>query len=237
VQDLKKKTVLIVEDDEHIQQLVGYNLIKAGFLVEYGDSGEQALEKIKNQTPDLVLLDLMLPGMDGKELCRILRTDCQLTDLPIIMLTAKDEESDIIAGLDLGADDYITKPFSPKVLISRVKAVLRRKAKESAPLAHDSSGVIKIYDLVIDPGRYEVKIAEESISLTPTEFGILKLLAKRPGWVFSRQQIIDAVRGYDYLVTPRTIDVQMFSLRKKLGDTGKKIETVRGIGYRFNDSA
>jgi two-component system alkaline phosphatase synthesis response regulator PhoP len=237
VQDLKKKTILIVEDDEHIQQLVGYNLIKAGFLVEYGDSGEQALEKIKNQTPDLVLLDLMLPGMDGKELCRILRTDSQLTDLPIIMLTAKGEESDIITGLDLGADDYITKPFSPKILISRVKAVLRRKAKESAPQTDDSSGVIKIYDLVIDPGRYEVKIAGESVSLTPTEFGILKLLAKRPGWVFSRQQIIDAVRGYDYLVTPRTIDVQMFSLRKKLGDTGKKIETVRGIGYRFNDSA
>jgi two-component system phosphate regulon response regulator PhoB len=235
-QDLKKKTVLIVEDDEHIQQLVGYNLIKAGFLVEYGDSGEQALEKINNQTPDLILLDLMLPGMDGKELCRILRTDSQLSDLPIIMLTAKGEESDIITGLDLGADDYITKPFSPKILISRVKAVLRRKAKKSAPQAHDSSGVIKIYDLVIDPGRYEVKIAGESVRLTPTEFGILKLLAKRPGWVFSRQQIIDAVRGYDYLVTPRTIDVQMFSLRKKLGDTGRKIETVRGIGYRFNDS-
>ena len=233
---MKKKTVLIVEDDEHIQQLVGYNLIKAGFLVEYGDSGEQALEKIKNQTPDLILLDLMLPGMDGKELCRIIRTDSKLTDLPIIMLTAKGEESDIITGLDLGADDYITKPFSPKILISRVKAVLRRKAKKSAPQAHDSSGVIKIYDLVIDPGRYEVKIAGESVRLTPTEFGILKFLAKRPGWVFSRQQIIDAVRGYDYLVTPRTIDVQMFSLRKKLGDTGKKIETVRGIGYRFNDS-
>lgn len=235
-QDLKKKTVLIVEDDEHIQQLVGYNLIKAGFIVEYGDSGEQALEKIKNQTPDLILLDLMLPGMDGKELCRILRTDSQLSDLPIIMLTAKGEESDIITGLDLGADDYITKPFSPKILISRVKAVLRRKAKNSAPQAHDSSGVVKIYDLVIDPGRYEVKIAGESVRLTPTEFGILKFLAKRPGWVFSRQQIIDAVRGYDYLVTPRTIDVQMFSLRKKLGETGKKIETVRGIGYRFNDS-
>lgn len=232
---MKKKTVLIVEDDEHIQQLVGYNLIKAGFLVEYGDSGEQALEKIKNQTPDLILLDLMLPGMDGKELCRIIRTDSKLTDLPIIMLTAKGEESDIITGLDLGADDYITKPFSPKILISRVKAVLRRKAKKSAPQAHDSSGVIKIYDLVIDPGRYEVKIAGESVRLTPTEFGILKFLAKRPGWVFSRQQIIDAVRGYDYLVTPRTIDVQMFSLRKKLGAAGMQIETVRGIGYRFND--
>jgi two-component system alkaline phosphatase synthesis response regulator PhoP len=233
---LKKKTVLIVEDDEDIQQLVGYNLIKAGFLVEYGDSGEQALEKINNQIPDLLLLDLMLPGMDGKELCRIIRTDSQLTDLPIIMLTAKGEESDIITGLDLGADDYIAKPFSPKILISRIKAVLRRKAKDAAPLSADAGEVIKIYDLVIDPGRYEVKIAGKPVSLTPTEFGILQLLAKKAGWVFSRQQIIDAVRGYDYLVTLRTIDVQMFSLRKKLGETGRKIETVRGIGYRFNDS-
>ena len=233
---MKKKTVLIVEDDEDIQQLVGYNLIKAGFLVEYGDSGEQALEKINNQIPDLLLLDLMLPGMDGKELCRIIRTDSQLTDLPIIMLTAKGEESDIITGLDLGADDYIAKPFSPKILISRIKAVLRRKAKDAAPLSADAGEVIKIYDLVIDPGRYEVKIAGKPVSLTPTEFGILQLLAKKAGWVFSRQQIIDAVRGYDYLVTLRTIDVQMFSLRKKLGETGRKIETVRGIGYRFNDS-
>ena len=233
---MKKKTVLIVEDDEDIQQLVGYNLIKAGFHVEYGDSGEQALEKIKKQTPDLILLDLMLPGMDGKELCRIIRSDNRLTDLPIIMLTAKGEESDIIHGLDLGADDYITKPFSPKILISRVKAVLRRKAKDSPPQALDSGDVIKIYDLVIDPGRYAVTIAGEPVNLTPTEFGILQLLTRKAGWVFSRQQIIDAVRGYDYLVTPRTIDVQMFSLRKKLGDTGRKIETVRGIGYRFNDS-
>jgi len=233
---LKKKTVLIVEDDEDIQQLVGYNLIKAGFQVEYGDTGEQALEKLKNQTPDIILLDLMLPGIDGKELCRIIRSDSRLTDLPIIMLTAKGEESDIITGLDLGSDDYITKPFSPKVLISRVKAVLRRKAKGSAPAAEDSDDVITIYDLVIDPGRHEVTVAGEPVSLTPTEFGILQLLTRKAGWVFSRQQIIDAVRGYDYLVTPRTIDVQMFSLRKKLGDTGKKIETVRGIGYRFNDS-
>jgi len=233
---LKKKTVLIVEDDEDIQQLVGYNLIKAGFQVEYGDSAEQALEKIKNQPPDLILLDLMLPGMDGKELCRIIRSDSRLTDLPIIMLTAKGEETDIITGLDLGADDYIAKPFSPKILISRVKAVLRRKAKDSASPAHDSTNVIKIYDLVIDPGRYEVTVGGEPVSLTPTEFNILQLLTGKAGWVFSRQQIIDAVRGYDYLVTPRTIDVQMFSLRKKLGDTGRKIETVRGIGYRFNDS-
>jgi len=233
---MKKKTILVVEDDEDIQQLVGYNLIKAGFLVEYGDSGEQALEKIRHQPPDLMLLDLMLPGMDGTELCRIIRSDSQLSEIPIIMLTAKSEESDIISGLDHGADDYVTKPFSPKILISRVKAVLRRKAKDSAPQPSDSGAVIKIDDLVIDPGRYEVKIKGESVNLTPTEFGILNLLTKKAGWVFTRQQIIDAVRGYDYLVTPRTIDVQMFSLRKKLGATGKKIETVRGIGYRFNDS-
>jgi len=231
---LKKKTILVVEDDEDIQQLVGYNLIKAGFLVEYGDSGEQALEKVKDQMPDLILLDLMLPGMDGTELFRIIRSDSKLNDIPIIMLTAKGEESDIISGLDHGADDYITKPFSPKILLSRIKAVLRRKAKDSAPKAQELGDIIKINDLIIDPGRYEVKIAGSPINLTPTEFGILQLLTKKAGWVFSRQQIIDAVRGYDYLVTPRTIDVQMFSLRKKLGETGKKIETVRGIGYRFN---
>ena len=231
---MKKKTILVVEDDEDIQQLVGYNLIKAGFLVEYGDSGEQALEKVKDQMPDLILLDLMLPGMDGTELCRIIRSDSKLNDIPIIMLTAKGEESDIISGLDHGADDYITKPFSPKILLSRIKAVLRRKAKDSAPKAQELGDIIKINDLIIDPGRYEVKIAGSPINLTPTEFGILQLLTKKAGWVFSRQQIIDAVRGYDYLVTPRTIDVQMFSLRKKLGETGKKIETVRGIGYRFN---
>jgi len=233
---LKKKTILVVEDDEDIQQLVGYNLIKAGFLVEYGDSGEQALEKIRNQTPDIMLLDLMLPSMDGTELCRIIRSDSRLSELPIIMLTAKGEESDIISGLDHGADDYVTKPFSPKILISRVKAVLRRKAKDSVPQPSGPGDVIKIDDLVIDPGRYEVRIAGKPVSLTPTEFGILQLLTKKAGWVFTRQQIIDEVRGYDYLVTPRTIDVQMFSLRKKLCAVGKKIETVRGIGYRFNDS-
>jgi two-component system phosphate regulon response regulator PhoB len=233
---LKKKTVLVVEDDEDIQQLVGYNLIKAGFLVEYGDSGEQALEKIKTKIPDLILLDLMLPGLDGIELCRIIRGDGKLTEIPIIMLTAKGEEADIVHGLDIGADDYITKPFSPKVLVSRIKALLRRKAKDSAPESSDRGEVIEIEKIVINPGRHEVMIDNQPVTLTPTEFGILHLLAKRPGWVFTRQQIIDAVRGYDYLVTPRTIDVQMFSLRKKLGAEGMKIETVRGIGYRFNDS-
>lgn len=234
---ISKKTILIVEDDEDIQQLVGFNLIKAGFLVEYADSGEQALEKIrKNQHPDLILLDIMLPGMDGIEICRILRTENQTAEIPIIMLTAKGEETDIIDGLEVGADDYVTKPFSPKVLLSRIKAVLRRKVKDGAPATPERGDIIKTENIVINPGRYEVTVEEQQVNLTPTEFGILKLLAKRPGWVFSRQQIIDEVRGYDYMITPRAIDVQVFSLRKKLGPAGKKIETVRGIGYRFNDS-
>jgi two-component system alkaline phosphatase synthesis response regulator PhoP len=232
-----KKSILIVEDDEDIQQLVGYNLIKAGFQVEYADSGEEALGKIKKQYPDLILLDIMLPGMDGIEVCKVLRTENETAEIPIIMLTAKGEETDIVEGFELGADDYITKPFSPKILLSRIKAVLRRKVKEeAAPSTPEQGEVIKTGNIIINPGRYEVTVDDQQVNLTPTEFGILKLLAKRPGWVFSRQQIIDEVRGYDYMITPRAIDVQVFSLRKKMGDAGKKIETVRGIGYRFNDS-
>jgi two-component system phosphate regulon response regulator PhoB len=232
-----KKSILIVEDDEDIQQLVGYNLIKAGFQVEYADSGEEALGKIKKQYPDLILLDIMLPGMDGIEVCKVLRTENETAEIPIIMLTAKGEETDIVEGFELGADDYITKPFSPKILLSRIKAVLRRKVKEeAAPSTPERGEVIKTGNIIINPGRYEVTVDDQQVNLTPTEFGILKLLAKRPGWVFSRQQIIDEVRGYDYMITPRAIDVQVFSLRKKMGDAGKKIETVRGIGYRFNDS-
>ena len=236
---MSKKNILIVEDDQDIQQLVGFNLIKAGFLVEYADSGEQALDKIKkNQHPDLIILDIMLPEMDGIEACKILRTENQTAEIPIIMLTAKGEETDIIDGLEVGADDYITKPFSPKILLSRIKAVLRRKVKEeAAPVTPERGEVIKADNIIINPGRYEVTVEDQQVNLAPTEFGILKLLAKRPGWVFSRQQIIDEVRGYDYMITPRAIDVQVYSLRKKMGAAGKKIETVRGIGYRFNDSA
>ena len=234
---VNKKTILIVEDDQDIQQLVGYNLIKSGFQVEYADSGEEALEMVKSQHPDLILLDIMLPEMDGIEVCKILHSENKTAEIPIIMLTAKGEESDIVDGLELGADDYITKPFSPKILLSRIKAVLRRKVKEEAtPATQERGEVIKTDSIIINPGRYEVTVEDQQVNLTPTEFGILKLLAKRPGWVFSRQQIIDEVRGYDYMITPRAIDVQVFSLRKKMGEAGKKIETVRGIGYRFNDS-
>jgi two-component system phosphate regulon response regulator PhoB len=234
---MSKKTVLIIEDDEDIQQLVGFNLLKAGFLVEYADSGEQALEKIKKEPhPDLILLDIMLPGIDGMEVCKTLKSDNLTAEIPIIMLTSKGEEADIISGLELGAEDYIAKPFSPKILVSRIKVVFRRKVKEASKGASQKSGgIIRTERIVINSGKHEVEVDDEPVKLTPTEFGILKILAKRPGWVYSRQHIIDEIRGYDYMVTPRAIDVQVFSLRKKLGDAGNQIETVRGIGYRFND--
>jgi two-component system phosphate regulon response regulator PhoB len=233
---MSKKSILVVEDEEDIQQLVSYNLVRAGFDVDCADTGEEALQRVRARQPDLVLLDLMLPGKDGAEVCRTLRLNEQTREIPIIMLTARGEDDDVMAGLDLGADDYITKPFSPGVLISRIKAVLRRKVKEQAPMPGEPGQAIPIHDLLIDPRRHEVKVRGRLVDLTLTEFGILEFLAKRPGWAFSRQQIIDAVRGYEYIITPRAVDVQIFSLRKKLGENGKKIETVRGIGYRLKDT-
>lgn len=233
---MSKKSILVVEDEEDIQQLVSYNLVRAGFDVDCADTGEDALQRMRDKQPDLVLLDLMLPGVDGSEVCRSMRLDEQTREIPIIMLTAKGEDDDVMSGLDLGADDYVTKPFSPGILVSRIKAVLRRKAKEQSAPPREPGQSIRIDDLMIDPRRHEVKIGSQLVDLTLTEFGILEFLVKRPGWAFSRQQIIDAVRGYEYIITPRAVDVQIFSLRKKLGETGKKIETVRGIGYRFKDA-
>jgi two-component system phosphate regulon response regulator PhoB len=233
---MSKKSILVVEDEEDIQQLVSYNLVRAGFDVDCADTGEEALQRVRAKQPDLVLLDLMLPGKDGAEVCRTLRLNEQTREIPIIMLTAKGEDDEVMAGLDLGADDYVTKPFSPGVLVSRIKAVLRRKVKGQTPVNSEPGQAIPIHDLLIDPRRHEVKVGGRLVDLTLTEFGILEFLAKRPGWAFSRQQIIDAVRGYEYIITPRAVDVQIFSLRKKLGETGKKIETVRGIGYRLKDT-
>lgn len=231
---MAKETILIVEDDENIQQLVGYNLAKAGFNVLYAENGEQALVSVKRDAPDLMVLDIMLPSLNGFEVCKILRKDPLTKALPIIMLTAKGEENDVTAGLDLGADDYITKPFSPKILVARIKAALRRRDELSAEEGGEpKDALIKIHDIVIDPKRYEVEVSGALVALTVTEFSILDLLARRPGWVFSRQQIIDGVRGYDYVITPRAVDVQVFGLRKKLGVSGECIETVRGIGYRM----
>ena len=230
-----KVNILVVEDESAIQQLVSYNLIKAGFHVTCADSGEEALEYLFKEDIDCILLDLMLPGMSGIEVCERIHGKIEKNDkkIPIIMLTAKGEEEDIVTGLECGADDYITKPFSPKILIARIKAVLRRGVEKSNEKADDQQSVIVVDDLEINKGRHEVKLHDEILQLTMTEFGILTLLASKPGWVFTRQQIIDSVRGYDFLITPRAIDVQIFGLRKKMGEAGQLIETVRGIGYRY----
>ncbi len=225
------KSILIVEDDEDILELVRYNLAKEGYVVAEVRSGEEAMRFVDSKKPDLVVLDLMLPGLDGLEICKLIKSDEKTRNIPVVMLTAKGEESDIVIGLELGADDYITKPFSPRVLIARVRAVLRRKARESS----DDSAVIRIDNLVIHPGRNEVSLNDELVDLTFTEFRVLHFLALRPGWVFTRDQIVDAVRGDGYSVTARSVDVHIVGLRKKLGSAREFIETVRGVGYRFRE--
>ena len=233
---MEKAAILVVEDDMDIQQLVSYNLIRAGYNAACADSGEEALTMLSEGSYAAVILDLMLPGRDGMEVCRLIREDEKNRRLPVIMLTARSEEDDIVAGFDSGADDYVTKPFSPRVLLARVDAVLRRKASRSE---HDPDGqseeILVLGDLQILPARHEVLVCSKQVNLTSTEFTILLLMTRRPGWVFSRQQIIDEVRGYGYSVTSRAVDVQIFGLRKKLGKAGNCIETVRGIGYRIQD--
>ena len=228
-----KAHLLVVEDEEDLRELLVYNLAREGFRVTAVDSGEQALVKAGREHPDLVVLDLMLPGMDGLEVCRSLKSHDETAIVPIVMLTAKGEESDIVAGLELGADDYITKPFSPRVLSARIKAVLRRKQAERTEQQED--GAIDMDGLVISPSRHEVRLGDERIDLTATEFKLLMLLARRPGRVFTRQQIIEAVHGGMSAVTDRSVDVQVVTLRRKLGTRGDDIETVRGVGYRFRD--
>jgi two-component system phosphate regulon response regulator PhoB len=226
-----KKHILIVEDEEDILELVRYNLSRDGYQVLCTTSGEDALKIIKSEALDLIVLDLMLPEIDGLEVAKILKNDSKTQDIPIIMLTAKGEEADIVTGLELGADDYITKPFSPRILTARIRAVLRRK-KITPP---DETSIIQHNGLIIHPGRRDVRINGKPVELTYTEFQVLYYLAKRPGWVFTRYQIVEAVRGDDYPVTDRSVDVQIVGLRKKLGPYGKYIETVRGVGYRFRE--
>ncbi len=228
-----KKQVLIIEDEEDIRELVRYNLERDNFAVSDAESGEAGLKAVAKKKPDLILLDLMLPGKDGLQICRELKQNDGTRDIPVVMMTAKGEESDIVTGLELGAEDYVVKPFSPKVLVARVKAVLRRK---TAVQASDAEDVLRIYDLVIHPGRHEVTVGGKPVDLTASDFGLLHFLARRPGWVFTRYQIVDAVHGEDYPVTERSVDVQIVGLRKKLKKAGDYIETVRGIGYRFKDT-
>jgi two-component system phosphate regulon response regulator PhoB len=224
-------TILIVEDEEDILELVRFNLAREGFRTLTATDGRKALSTAQAKSPDLILLDLMLPEMDGLEVCRALKKDPRHAAIPIVMLTAKGEESDIVLGLELGAADYIAKPFSMKVLIARIRAVLRRHREPPV----DQQTVLHIHDLVINPGRHEVLIKGKPVELTFSEFRILHVLASRPGWVMTREQIVDAVRGADYAVTDRAVDVQIVGLRKKLGQRADYIETVRGVGYRFKE--
>ncbi len=226
---MAKEKILIVDDEEDILELLRYNLAREGYQIEAAESGEKTLKKVRTDPPELIVLDLMLPGIDGLEVARTLKNDPKTQDIPIIMLTAKGEEADVVAGLELGADDYITKPFSPRVLLARVRAVLRRKSQE--PVADMNE--LNIHGIHIHPGRRSVTIDGQKVELTFTEFQVLYFLAKRPGWVFTRSQIVDLVRGDNYPVTDRSVDVQIVGLRKKLGPYGKHIETVRGVGYKF----
>lgn len=224
-------TILCIEDDGDIRELIRYNLSHDGYLVVEAGTGELGLERLQKEEVDLVVLDLMLPGVDGIEVCKRIRENEHTAGVPIVMVTAKGEEADIITGLEVGADDYVTKPFSPRVLRARVKALLRRE-KSSLP---SEENTLQVQDLVIDPGRHEIRVGGESVELTKSEFRLLHYLARRPGWVRTRYQIVDAVHGEQHPVTERSVDVQVVGLRKKLGKAGSLIETVRGVGYRFKE--
>jgi len=224
--------VLVVEDEEQIREMIRFALEKAGLAVTGVESGEEALDTVRRERPDLVLLDLMLPGVDGLEVCRRLRTDRETAGIPLIILSARDEEKDIVAGLEYGADDYLTKPFSPSILVARVRAVLRRRGTVAPAADRDT---ISAQDIALDRRRREVLVSGDRVDLTFTEFEILWLLAGNPGQVFTRARIVEGVRGMDAAITERAVDVRLVGLRRKLGAAADNIETVRGIGYRFAD--
>ena len=228
---MAREHILVVDDEEDILELVRYNLEKTGYLVSCVANGGDAVKSARSAPPDLVVLDLMLPGLDGLEVCSLLKNDPKTRGVAIVMLTARGEEHDIVRGLEIGADDYVTKPFSPGILVARVQAVLRRREAD----AKEMDAVLRVHDLTIHPGRHEVSANGSVLDLTYTEFRLLHYLARRPGWVFTRSQIVDAVRGEGYPVTDRAVDVQVVGLRKKLGHYGHYIETVRGVGYRMKE--
>lgn len=224
-----KENVLVVEDEQDLQELMKFNLSREGYRVQCASNGREALDLVRRHPPHIIVLDVLIPEIDGLEVCRALKADTTSSHIPIIMVTARSEESDVVAGLEIGADDYLTKPFSPRVLIARIRALLRRKAAQKV----GEQSPLDVHGLQIHPGRHEVLAGGQPIELSFTEFRILLVLARAPGWVFSRYQIVDGVRGHDTIVTDRSVDVHIASLRKKLGDYGQLIETVRGVGYRF----
>ncbi len=228
---MKKEKILIVEDETDIRDVLAYNLDKEGYLVSTAPDGEKGLDLVEKEIPDLVLLDLMLPGLDGLDVCRRMKEIPSTKNIPIIMVTAKGEESDIVLGLGLGADDYVKKPFSPRELIGRVKAVLRR----GRPKDLDATKKIIIRELEIDPVKHEVRSKGKNIFFTLTEFRLLHHLASNPGRVFSRDLLLNIAVGEKKFVVDRNVDVHVRTIRKKLEDLDYMIETVRGVGYRFFD--
>jgi two-component system phosphate regulon response regulator PhoB len=228
---MNNKTILIIDDEKDLLELVRYNLEKEGYDAICAADGETGLEIATRHKPALILLDLMMPGKDGLEVCRQLRSDHRTNRVPIIMLTAKATEADRVVGLELGADDYVVKPFSPRELVARVKAVLRRSASQQEPAA-----TLGDSELSINLSGHEVTAFGQRVQLTATEFRILQFLASRPGKVSSRDEIIDAALGRDTAIFDRTIDVHITSIRRKLGKAGEKIETVRGFGYKFREA-
>lgn len=230
-----KGHILVVEDEEDLQEVLRYNLAREGYDVTITGRGEEAAPLVAKKNPNLILLDLMLPGIDGLEVCRTLKSNPETRHIPVVMLTAKGEEADIVIGLEMGADDYITKPFSPRVLLARLKAVLRRPTPTPGQEDGDTQGVVRVNDIEIDAERHEVRVKDNPVDLTATEFRVLSLLATKPGRVFTRSQIIDIIHDGYAAVTDRSVDVQVVSLRRKLGEQGDVIQTVRGVGYRLRD--
>ena len=225
------KTILIIEDEKDIIELLKFNLSKDGFNVKSAESGETGLRLARTELPNLILLDLMLPGINGLDICKLLKADQKTGHIPIVMLTAKDDDIDVVTGLEVGADDYITKPFSPKVLIARISTVLRRQKSST----DEHKKLIHAGEIVIDPGKYTVTVENKILQLTATEFQLIYTLANRPGWVYSRSQLVDKIRGEDHIISERAVDVQIANLRKKLGSHGDYIETVRSAGYKFKE--
>jgi DNA-binding response OmpR family regulator len=227
------KKLLVVDDEKDMLELVKYGFEQDGFAVTTALSGEKALDVARRDAPAAVVLDLMMPGLDGLEVLKRLRSDARTQTIPVILLTAKGGEADRVVGLELGADDYVVKPFSPRELLARVKAVLRRTERREEPAALVSVGPIKI-----DSSRREVRVADATVPLTTTEFDMLRLLASHPGRVYTRAELLERVRGSDALATDRAIDAHIAAIRRKLGeDAAEWVETVRGYGYRFKDVA
>jgi two-component system alkaline phosphatase synthesis response regulator PhoP len=228
---MTKSKIFLIEDDPDITTLVKETLEKEGYEISAFDRGQEAVRQVEAVTPDLIILDLILPDTDGLEICKNLKKDSSTAGISVLMLSSRDGEADIVTGLELGADDYVTKPFSPRVLLARVRAVLRRRSQE--PVGENS--VLRYKDFSIDPRRFEVKHKEDLVQLTKSEFRIMHLFCRRPGWVFTRNQIVEAVHGEMTPVTARSVDVLIVGLRQKLGEQGRLIETVRGIGYRIKE--